>query len=108
MGGSQPKGGRTFRVGAGSPEVRISVRHNSACFLADRGVAPVEMGVRVAVPRQAVAFRRLQARNKTPHIYYYTQHSVDCQPDNVLCVKVRVWKRVIANIGSASSTIYGM
>ena len=108
MGGCQPEGGRTIRVGAGSPEIRISVCRNSACFLADRGVAPVEMGVRVAVPRQAVAFRRLQARNKTPHIYYYTQHSVDCQPDNVLCVEVRVWKRVIANIGSALSTIYGM
>lgn len=108
MGGCQPEGGRTIRVGAGSPEIRISVCRNSACFLADRGVAPVEMGVRVAVPRQAMAIRRLQARNETPHIYRYPQHSVDCRSDNVLCVKVRVWKRVIANTGSVSSTICGM
>lgn len=30
------------------------------------GGAPVEMGVRVAVPRQTVVFRRLQAGNETP------------------------------------------
>lgn len=95
-------------MGAGSPEIRISVCRDSACFLADRGVAPMEMGVRVAVSRQALAFRRLQARNETPHIYCHTQHSVDCQPDNVLCVKVTVWKRVIANTGSVSSTIFGI
>lgn len=95
-------------MGAGSPEIRISVCRNSACFLADRGVAQVEMGVRVAVPRQVVVFRRLQARNETPHIYRYTQHRVDCRSDNVLCVKVMVWERVIANTGSVSSTICGM
>lgn len=59
MGGCQPEGGRMFRVGAGSPEIRISVCCNSACFLADGGASPLEMGVRMAVPRQDVAFRRL-------------------------------------------------
>ena len=95
-------------MGAGSPEIRISVCRNSACFLADRGVAPVEMGVRVAVSRQAVAFRRLQARNETPHIYCHTQHSVDCQPDNVLYLEVTAWKRAGINIGFASLIICGM
>lgn len=108
MGGCQPEGGGTIRVGTGSPEVRISVCLNSACFLADRGVAPVEMGVPVAVLRQTVVFRRLQAGNETPHIYRYPQHSVNCRPDNVLCVKVTVWERVIANTGSVSSTTCGM
>lgn len=108
MGGCQPEGGRTIRVGAGSPEIRISVCRNSACFLADRGVAQVEMGVRVAVPRQVVVFRRLQARNETPHIYRYTQHRVDCRPDNVLYLEVTAWKRAGINIGFASSTICGM
>lgn len=48
MGGCQPEGWRTFRVGAGSPEIRSAPCRTSACPVAHGAVATVEMGVPLA------------------------------------------------------------
>ena len=54
---------RFFRVGAGESEIRAALCRCPACPMAHGAVATVEMGVSLAVWRQVVAFRRLQARN---------------------------------------------
>lgn len=89
-------------MGAGSPEVRISVHRNSACPVAHRAAALLAVGVSLAVPRQVVDVRRLLARNAPQGSDRAGQHSDNLLPDDVLCMEVTVWERASAITGFAS------
>lgn len=73
---------------AGSPAVRYALCGCSAWIMVDWAVAPVEMGVPLAVWRQTMDIRRLQARNSPSHTDYFGQRCSYGQPYVVLFMEI--------------------
>lgn len=72
-------------------EIRAASCRRFACPMAYGAIAPMEMGVPLAVWRQVVVFRRLQARNTPPGSDYVGECGIGRLPDDVLCVEVTAW-----------------
>lgn len=101
------KGGGIFQMGAGKPEIRSADCGSSAFVLVNRAVVPMEVGTSLAVPRQDVDSRRLQAGNETPDSDFPCYYRSSGRSDVVLSLEIEIRNGRRRHISSISGTTFG-
>lgn len=94
-------------MGAGKPEIRSADCGSSAFVLVNRAVVPMEVGTSLAVPRQDVDSRRLQAGNETPDSDFPCYYRSSGRSDVVLSLEIEIRNGRRRHISSISGTTFG-